>query len=350
MKQTLSFCAVAMTLALFSSHSKAQTVIAMEDFDGGDVNLVTPFDTNLNFADISMPFRLFGTHSFNDIDFAPFSLADDSVIDLSQSGKPFPGDFEGIFGMGKDMDDTFFAACSYDCFFDANEANRTGTWEFDVSSATEDMTLCIDMGQLSDDRFDGVPAGNFVMIEYRFDGGAFQEAFTMGTTELVGSGFEYREMDNGNQATIDFFGDSKDPPATAGTHLGLAALNAGVTKTLAETGAVASNTILNKSDPLTGQLDTFSIDLVGSGDLLEVRVIVDFSFEAFAMDNIVIKTPGGDIVLGDVNCDGVADLLDVAPFVALVTGGGFSEKADINMDGIVDLLDVNPFVAILTGG
>ncbi len=57
-----------------------------------------------------------------------------------------------------------------------------------------------------------------------------------------------------------------------------------------------------------------------------------------------------DVLLGDVNCDGIVDLLDVSPFVDLVINGGFSAKADINGDGVVSLLDVAPFVAILTGG
>ena len=55
-------------------------------------------------------------------------------------------------------------------------------------------------------------------------------------------------------------------------------------------------------------------------------------------------------LLGDVNCDGVVDLLDVQPFVDLLIANEFSNKADINEDGEVDLLDVGPFVTILTGG
>ncbi len=55
-------------------------------------------------------------------------------------------------------------------------------------------------------------------------------------------------------------------------------------------------------------------------------------------------------IVGDVNCDGFVDLLDVGPFVDLLTNGGFSVKADINLDGTVDLLDVGPFVDLLTGG
>lgn len=54
-------------------------------------------------------------------------------------------------------------------------------------------------------------------------------------------------------------------------------------------------------------------------------------------------------VIGDVNCDGVIDLLDVQPFVDLLVSGEFSAKADINRDGVVDLLDVDPFIALLTG-
>ena len=56
------------------------------------------------------------------------------------------------------------------------------------------------------------------------------------------------------------------------------------------------------------------------------------------------------ILLGDVNCDGVVNLLDVAPFVQLVSAGDFLDKADINQDGVVNLLDVSPFVEILSGG
>ena len=56
------------------------------------------------------------------------------------------------------------------------------------------------------------------------------------------------------------------------------------------------------------------------------------------------------IELGDINGDGSVDLLDVAPFVELLTNGGFQPEADINQDGVVDLLDVAPFVDLLSGG
>ena len=56
------------------------------------------------------------------------------------------------------------------------------------------------------------------------------------------------------------------------------------------------------------------------------------------------------ILLGDVNLDGSIDLLDVAPFVELITSGDFQAEADINQDGVVNLLDVGPFVGLLSGG
>ncbi len=58
----------------------------------------------------------------------------------------------------------------------------------------------------------------------------------------------------------------------------------------------------------------------------------------------------GGVLLGDLNGDGVIDLLDVVPFVAAITDGDFVSAADINGDGLVDLLDVAPFVELLSGG
>ena len=53
-------------------------------------------------------------------------------------------------------------------------------------------------------------------------------------------------------------------------------------------------------------------------------------------------------LLGDVNLDGVINLLDVAPFIELLQAGDFQVEADII--GAVDLLDVVPFVDLLTSG
>ncbi|MEM9410961.1 MAG: S8 family serine peptidase [Planctomycetota bacterium] len=52
---------------------------------------------------------------------------------------------------------------------------------------------------------------------------------------------------------------------------------------------------------------------------------------------------------GDVNCDGQVNLLDVEPFVDLISTGEYSAKADFDEDGVVGLLDVAPFVELLNG-
>jgi len=64
----------------------------------------------------------------------------------------------------------------------------------------------------------------------------------------------------------------------------------------------------------------------------------------------LIVTVGTGVLLGDVNLDGAVNLLDVGPFVDLLTNSMFQLEGDINEDGDVNLLDVGPFVAILTGG
>ena len=55
-------------------------------------------------------------------------------------------------------------------------------------------------------------------------------------------------------------------------------------------------------------------------------------------------------MIGDVNCDGSVDLLDVGPFIDVLSSAGFEAKADINQDDVVNLLDVGPFIDLLSGG
>ena len=52
----------------------------------------------------------------------------------------------------------------------------------------------------------------------------------------------------------------------------------------------------------------------------------------------------GDILIGDVNLDGMVTLLDVAPFIDRIQTGEFQLEADCNEDGVITLLDVDPFI------
>ena len=56
-----------------------------------------------------------------------------------------------------------------------------------------------------------------------------------------------------------------------------------------------------------------------------------------------------EILLGDVNLDGVVDFLDIPPFIAILSSGEFRAEADCDGSGSVDFLDISPFVAILSG-
>ena len=57
----------------------------------------------------------------------------------------------------------------------------------------------------------------------------------------------------------------------------------------------------------------------------------------------------GVVLLGDMNFDGVVDLIDIGPFVQLISSGNFMANGDINEDGAIDLNDIAPFVELLTG-
>ncbi len=59
--------------------------------------------------------------------------------------------------------------------------------------------------------------------------------------------------------------------------------------------------------------------------------------------------PDDDCLLGDVNRDGIVSLLDVDPFVALLSSGKFQCEGDFNLDGLVNLLDVDGFTNELIG-
>ena len=63
----------------------------------------------------------------------------------------------------------------------------------------------------------------------------------------------------------------------------------------------------------------------------------------------VMCSPAAALELGDVNQDGAVDLLDVGPFVAVLSSGQYQAEADCNQDGAVNLLDVNPFIDLVSG-
>ena len=111
--------------------------------------------------------------------------------------------------------------------------------------------------------------------------------------------------------------------------------------------------MVNNDDVAPGMLQSRVEFPVEAGECFEIRVGGFVSSPSFPRQGCIVLNVDFEeapILLGDVNCDGDVNLLDVAPFVNLISNSGFSEKADINEDGIVNLLDVQPFVALLSGG
>ena len=106
----------------------------------------------------------------------------------------------------------------------------------------------------------------------------------------------------------------------------------------------------NNNTPLEGSLQ-FAIE----NDFIRVRtyglVVGEGRDTAGPFHSVIHEFEVADvsIIPGDVNRDGVVDLLDIGPFVDLVISSGFQPEADVNGDGAVDLLDIDPFVALIVG-
>ena len=102
---------------------------------------------------------------------------------------------------------------------------------------------------------------------------------------------------------------------------------------------------------------TFRIsDFVKPSDEMRVRFIASDlegqSVVEAAIDTVEIQflySLDDPALLGDVNQNGLVELLDVAPFVELVINSEYQIEADMNQDGLVTLLDVALFVEALAG-
>lgn len=74
---------------------------------------------------------------------------------------------------------------------------------------------------------------------------------------------------------------------------------------------------------------------------------ITYSVGQIGLNGDPVIVGGDQVIRGDVNCDGVVNLLDVQPFVDILIAGEFSGKADVNQDGNVDRLDIQPLIALI---
>lgn len=75
---------------------------------------------------------------------------------------------------------------------------------------------------------------------------------------------------------------------------------------------------------------------------------VDDSFLDASFGSAIIPALGSDMILGDANCDGFIDLMDINCFENIGSDCGFGiPTADVNQDGYLDFRDFCPLVDIM---
>ena len=109
---------------------------------------------------------------------------------------------------------------------------------------------------------------------------------------------------------------------------------------------LANNVIVFQPNSLDELGYDFGNGLFGNGSFLSttpITVLSDPSGEN------TIQFVLAEIILGDVNQDGVADFFDISPFIDVLKNSSFQAEADTNQDGEVNFFDVASFIEILTG-
>lgn len=247
---------------LLSSLPSFAAIIGFEDFDGGAINLSSTsnvFDFNAGGGS--------GGDAFGRVTIGPngtgmpFDLADDSVVPVSDSdgtSSAFPTDSRGLVGQ---------ASTSIFGIVDADGISlNDATWSFDISGALSLTNIQIDLGAIGD--FEASSSDGF-SVSAQIDGGGFVTIFDAVTNESISH--TYRLMDSGLVPS-----DTNDPLE------------------LFIDGASSPIGILDKSDPTTGLMDTYTSTLLSgqSGTSLDIRVSWAGSpsgSEAMGLDNITIN-------------------------------------------------------------
>ena len=97
------------------------------------------------------------------------------------------------------------------------------------------------------------------------------------------------------------------------------------------------------------ELTTRSWNSESSGTaLIEIiNTTSQFGGNDFALDELSFNLIG-DVLPGDVNLDGAVDLLDVAPFIDLISSGEFQFEADLDSNETVNFEDIPLFILLLS--
>lgn len=173
----------------------------------------------------------------------------------------------------------------------------------------------------------------------RFTGG---ESFNPTFNVIGGTRFDFSEL------TID-------PTASSGNLFSLNVIQNGVNPTLgpsfdpnfeATVGPNGAALLARVDFEMVGRNSTANLDftLGYQGALEYPENVLDPSFGSASLQ---LDFPFGGPLLGDVDRNGLVNLLDIAPFISVLVGG-YQAEADIDGDGAADFLDIAPFILVLT--
>jgi predicted extracellular nuclease len=261
MKRKLQLVYV-LALVLSASSTFAQSVLGFEDFDGNPINL----NSTTNVSDYGLAGGS-GGDVFGRVNGQPggtgmpFDVADDTQADVSGAGTgdSFPGDTSGLVGQNSTA---FFALNDAD---GVTGSPNNATWTFSGWGAATLTSIEIDLGAIGD--FEASSSDGF-LIEAALNGGEFQELFRAETNESASK--TYRALDGG------FIPDLNDPLE------------------LFIDGSSTSAGFLDKSDPATGNFDTFTSTLFNGAAAESVSIRLSWSgspsgSEPMGIDNISIQ-------------------------------------------------------------
>ena len=235
-------------------------------------------------------------------DDSPFSVLDDSdgSFATDELGIIGSSDFDNFFGVSDTQNGD-------------NGGALTAEWAFDISSATSDLKLSIDIAAMGD-----FETSDEFQFEVSIDGNPFTSIFTVAVDEAISQ-------------TYTLEGEIQPEETAPGE--------------LFEGQMAGGPRVITVDDPLrvdgtllSNEFQTFMTPLAGTGDELVLRftATADGGSEAFVFRNIVIEGLIDDPLLaGDYNQDGVVDATDYAIWRDAL-GSMVDLAADGNDNGVID--------------